>query len=201
MKSFFLADRAAFREIGGGPFVVNRRLGIGLTAAHADLTGRGRSAIAMPWLLGDKDASAIEADRTLSKDNTMTIPFQAGCPAMPRRTVIAQTNAAGDNIHLIDPASNRVVGEIGEGRTVGYAVTCVYGLPDPTYNRLSFMDVIDAVEASPQPVVLVLQRDHHPLAGLDVKHDDFALKGPTAAAGVSLKPTTWPAELIPRASL
>ena len=30
------------------------------------------------------------------------------------------------------------------GRTVGYAVTCVYGLPDPNYSRLSFMDVIDA---------------------------------------------------------
>ena len=40
----------------------------------------------MPWLLGDKDASALGADRTLSKENTMTIPFQAGCPAMPRRT-------------------------------------------------------------------------------------------------------------------
>jgi regulator of RNase E activity RraA len=48
------------------------------------------------------------------------------------------------------------------GRTVGYAVTCVYGLPDPTYNRLSFMDVIDAVEASPKPVVLILQQKYPP---------------------------------------
>ena len=30
------------------------------------------------------------------------------------------------------------------GPTVGYAVTCVYGLPDPSYSRLSFLDVIDA---------------------------------------------------------
>ena len=28
---------------------------------------------------------------------------------------------------------------------VGYAVTCVYGLPDPNYSRLSFMDVVDAL--------------------------------------------------------
>jgi YVTN family beta-propeller protein len=30
-----------------------------------------------------------------------------------RRTVIVQTNAAGDNVHLIDAATNTVVGEIG----------------------------------------------------------------------------------------
>ena len=35
------------------------------------------------------------------------------------------------------------------GRTVGYAVTCVYGLPDPGFNRLTFMDVIDALDAMP----------------------------------------------------
>lgn len=33
--------------------------------------------------------------------------------AQPRRVVIVQTNAAGDNIHLIDPQTNKVVGEIG----------------------------------------------------------------------------------------
>jgi len=44
------------------------------------------------------------------------------------------------------------------GRTVGYAVTCVYGLPDPRYNRLSFMDVIDALDASRKPTILVLQQ-------------------------------------------
>jgi YVTN family beta-propeller protein len=30
-----------------------------------------------------------------------------------RRTIIVQTNAAGDNVHLIDPRTNTVVGEIG----------------------------------------------------------------------------------------
>ena len=48
------------------------------------------------------------------------------------------------------------------GRTVGYAVTCVYGLPDPEYTRLSFMDVIDALEASKRPSILVFQQKFPP---------------------------------------
>lgn len=44
------------------------------------------------------------------------------------------------------------------GPRVGYAVTCVYGLPDPDFSRLSFMDVLDALEASPKPTILVLQQ-------------------------------------------
>lgn len=44
------------------------------------------------------------------------------------------------------------------GRTVGYAVTCVFGIPDPGYSRLTFMDVIDALDASQKPTVLVLQQ-------------------------------------------
>ena len=44
------------------------------------------------------------------------------------------------------------------GRMVGYAVTCVYGLPDPGFKRLSFMDVIDALDASPKPTILVIQQ-------------------------------------------
>jgi len=48
------------------------------------------------------------------------------------------------------------------GRTVGYAVTCVYGLPDPNYSRLSFMDVIDALEASRKPSILVFQQKFPP---------------------------------------
>jgi len=48
------------------------------------------------------------------------------------------------------------------GRTVGYAVTCVYGLPDPSFKRLSFMDVIDALDASPKPTILVMQQKFPP---------------------------------------
>ena len=44
------------------------------------------------------------------------------------------------------------------GRTVGYAVTCVYGVPDPNYSRLTFMDVIDALDASKRPSILVFQQ-------------------------------------------
>ena len=44
------------------------------------------------------------------------------------------------------------------GRRVGYAVTCVYGLPDPAFNRLSFNDVLEALEASPRPTILALQQ-------------------------------------------
>ncbi len=48
------------------------------------------------------------------------------------------------------------------GRTVGYAVTCVYGLPDPNYARLSFMDVIDALDASQKPTIFVFQQKFPP---------------------------------------
>src|SRR5690349_10778690 len=48
------------------------------------------------------------------------------------------------------------------GRLVAYAVTCVYGLPDPNFARLSFMDVIDALDASPKPTILVLQQKFPP---------------------------------------
>jgi len=48
------------------------------------------------------------------------------------------------------------------GRTVGYAVTCVFGLPDPNYSRLSFMDVVDALDASKKPTILVFQQKFPP---------------------------------------
>jgi 4-hydroxy-4-methyl-2-oxoglutarate aldolase len=45
------------------------------------------------------------------------------------------------------------------GAIVGYAVTCVYGLPDPNYTgRLSFMDVVDALDAMKKPTILVIQQ-------------------------------------------
>jgi len=48
------------------------------------------------------------------------------------------------------------------GRTVGYAVTCVFGVPDPNYSRLSFMDVLDALDASKKPTILVFQQKFPP---------------------------------------
>jgi len=45
------------------------------------------------------------------------------------------------------------------GAVIGYAVTCVYGLPDPNYaGRLSFMDVVDALDAMKKPTILVIQQ-------------------------------------------
>jgi 4-hydroxy-4-methyl-2-oxoglutarate aldolase len=45
------------------------------------------------------------------------------------------------------------------GAIAGHAVTCVFGLPDPNYTgRLSFMDVVDALDAMPKPTILVIQQ-------------------------------------------
>src|ERR1700733_4684393 len=45
------------------------------------------------------------------------------------------------------------------GATIGYAVTCVWGLPDPNYTgRLSLMDAFKAVDATKKPVIMVFQQ-------------------------------------------
>lgn len=44
------------------------------------------------------------------------------------------------------------------GPTVGYAVTCTFGLPDVNYSRLTFMDVIDALEESEKPTILIIKQ-------------------------------------------
>ncbi len=48
------------------------------------------------------------------------------------------------------------------GPLVGYAVTCVYGLPDPNFSKLTFMDVVDALDAAKKPTVLVIQQKFPP---------------------------------------
>lgn len=46
------------------------------------------------------------------------------------------------------------------GRTVGYAVTATYGLPDHDYTHGSLIgDVFDAIKESPQPVVLCVKQE------------------------------------------
>ena len=45
------------------------------------------------------------------------------------------------------------------GRRAGYAVTCVYEAPDPSFKRLGFVDVLKAIEASPKPVILVVKQN------------------------------------------
>jgi len=48
------------------------------------------------------------------------------------------------------------------GPVVGYAVTCVFGLTDPNFSRLTWLDVLDVLEASPKPTVLVFQQKFPP---------------------------------------
>ena len=48
------------------------------------------------------------------------------------------------------------------GRLVGHAVTCVYSVPDPNYNRLTWADVVDALDAMPKPTILVLEQKFPP---------------------------------------
>ncbi|MDL2210409.1 hypothetical protein LJC26_06360, partial [Desulfovibrio sp. OttesenSCG-928-O18] len=45
------------------------------------------------------------------------------------------------------------------GRTVGYAVTAVYGIPDPNFNRLSFADVLRALGETPKPAIVCIEQD------------------------------------------
>ena len=44
------------------------------------------------------------------------------------------------------------------GPRAGFAVTCVFGLPDPNFDELSFMDVVDALDASSKPTILALEQ-------------------------------------------
>ena len=48
------------------------------------------------------------------------------------------------------------------GVTIGYAVTVVYSLPDPRYQRLSFVDLIDALWKSKKPSIVVIKQDFPP---------------------------------------
>ncbi|PSQ09307.1 transferase [Halobacteriales archaeon QS_5_70_15] len=48
------------------------------------------------------------------------------------------------------------------GPRAGVAVTCVYGLPDPNFEQLGFVDVVDALGESPAPAILALEQDFPP---------------------------------------
>ena len=79
------------------------------------------------------------------------------------------------------------------GRTVGYAVTCVYGLPDPNYSRLSFMDVLEALDASQKPTILVFQQKFPPeiagKVGLSGGNMTTALKAVGCVGAISNGPS------------
>ena len=48
------------------------------------------------------------------------------------------------------------------GRMAGFAATCVYGPPTPDADRLTFADVLRAVDKMPKPVILVIKQDLPP---------------------------------------
>ena len=48
------------------------------------------------------------------------------------------------------------------GRTIGYAVTVVYSLPDPNFNRLTMRDLVEALGKSKKPSIIVIKQDFPP---------------------------------------
>ena len=48
------------------------------------------------------------------------------------------------------------------GRLVGYAVTVVYSLPDPNFNRLTMRDLVEALGKSKRPSIIVIKQDFPP---------------------------------------
>jgi len=48
------------------------------------------------------------------------------------------------------------------GRTVGYAVTVVYSLPDPNFNRLAMRDLVEALGKSQKPSIVVIKQEFPP---------------------------------------
>lgn len=45
------------------------------------------------------------------------------------------------------------------GARAGYVVTCIYGMPDPNYDRLNFDDVLRAIDKTEKPVIVVFKQD------------------------------------------
>ena len=76
---------------------------------------------------------------------------------------------------------------------VGYAVTAVYSLPDPSFSRLSFMDVIDALDSSPKPTVFIFQQKFPPeiagKVGLSGGNMTTAMKAVGCAGAISNGPS------------
>src|SRR5260370_1086880 len=71
--------------------------------------------------------------------------------AAPKNVRIIQTNSAGDNIHLIDPTTNKVVGEI-TGIEVSHGVTAS---PDGTriYVSDEAQNTVDVVDAKTLKII------------------------------------------------
>jgi YVTN family beta-propeller protein len=91
--------------------------------------------------------------------------------AAQQKVRIIQTNSAGDNVHIIDPATNRVVGVI-EGIEVGHGAGTA---PDGTriYVSNEAMSTLDFVDAKTLKVIKQVPLSGHPnnmAVGKDGKH-------------------------------
>src|SRR6059036_2854746 len=88
--------------------------------------------------------------------------------AAGKRVVIVQTNSAGDNVHLIDPATNKVVGvingiEVNHGAAVAPDGTRIY-VSDEAESTLDIVDgkslkVIKKVPLSGHPNNIAVGKD------------------------------------------
>jgi regulator of RNase E activity RraA len=72
-------------------------------------------------------------------------------------------------------------------------VTAVYGLPDPNFKGLSFMDVLEAMNASPKPTIFVFEQQFPPeiagKVGLSGGNMTTAMKACGAVGAISNGPS------------
>ena len=90
----------------------------------------------------------------------LTIPVIAAPGAAPSKVRIIQTNSAGDRVSVIDPATNKVVGEI-TGIEVGHGAT---SSPDGTriYISNEADTTLDVVDAATLKVIKKIPLSGHP---------------------------------------
>ena len=79
------------------------------------------------------------------------------------------------------------------GRTIGYAVTVVFSLPNPNYRRWSFTDLMEILIKARKPTILVIKQDFPaeivPKVGLSGGQFTTALKACKVAGVVTDGPT------------
>src|SRR5438045_3298921 len=88
--------------------------------------------------------------------------------AAGKRVVIVQTNSAGDNVHLIDPATNKVIGvingiEVNHGAAVAPDGSRIY-ISDEAESTLDVVDgkslkVINKIKLSGHPNNIAVGKD------------------------------------------
>ena len=87
------------------------------------------------------------------------------------------------------------------GAITGYAVTAVYGLPDPSFSRLSFMDVIDVMDVSPKPTIFAFEQQFPPefagKVGLSGGNMTSAMKAVGCVGAISNGPSRDKDEIRP----